>query len=142
MPVFYKEWFYRGRRALAERIIMKPQPKPMVFAGPGSTLELCNCIARFGVSRLLVVTDKPLMDVGIPQVALNALQNAGVGTLVYDGVLPDPTTTVVDNGIAALEAEGCDGVLAIGGGSSIDAAKVIALASACDRPAKVGATSG
>tara|TARA_R110000824_G_scaffold53305_9_gene147709 strand:- start:1953 stop:2204 length:252 start_codon:yes stop_codon:yes gene_type:complete len=52
----------------------------------------------------------------------------GVETVAYSGVTPDPRFLVVENGLEMLRQNHCDAVLAVGGGSSIDAAKVIALA--------------
>jgi alcohol dehydrogenase class IV len=79
---------------------------------------------------MLIVTDKPLRELDILDTTLDALHEAGVQTAIFDGVLPDPTEQVVDSGIACYRQERCDSVLAFGGGSSMDAAKVIALAAA------------
>lgn len=130
MPAFFKEWAYRGLLAIKKGIVMAPQPRPAMFVGRAATRNLCNSIAHVGLKNILVVTDKPLLDLGVPQVAIDQLNSQGVATTVYDGVLPDPTVGVVNAGLAELRRAGCDGVLAIGGGSSIDAAKVIALAAA------------
>ena len=128
MPAFYKEWFYRAKLSLMGRMITKPQPKPMVFVGPDSSLQLCKIISQFGTRSILVVTDKPLVELGVLNGTLEALEGHGVTAHIYDGVLPDPTQKVVNDGIAVLRQHNCDSVLAFGGGSSIDAAKVIALA--------------
>ncbi len=103
-------------------------PSYMLFAGEGSSRQLCTQIARDGLKKVLVVTDKPLVELGIAGQAMAGLGEAGVATVVYDGVLPDPTYQIVAEGKAVYEREGCDGILAIGGGSSIDAAKVMGLA--------------
>jgi len=104
-----------------------PGASYMLFAGEGSSLQLCRHIGRTGLRRLLVVTDKPLVELGIAAQASRGLAEAGVEAVVFDGVLPDPTYQVVAAGRAMYERERCDGILAIGGGSSIDAAKVIGL---------------
>jgi alcohol dehydrogenase len=54
------------------------------------------------------------------------LTQLGVSQVVYDGVLPNPTIEQIETGLTMLKKEGCTAILAIGGGSSIDAAKVIA----------------
>ena len=130
MPAFYKRWFYRGRLKLIGQLLGKPQPKPITFIGPGSSAQLSKAIGQFGVRNLLVVTDKPLRELGVLDSTLAALAAHGVDTQIYDGVLPDPTAQVVNDGIALLKKHGCEAVLAFGGGSSIDCAKVIALGSA------------
>ncbi len=130
MPVFYKEWFYKAKLSLMGKVITKPQPKPLLFLGADSSKQLCKTIGQFGARNILIVTDRPLVELGVLAGTLAALAENGVQTQVYDGVLPDPTRTVVNNGIAMLRASNCGSVLAFGGGSSIDAAKVIALAAA------------
>ncbi|MFK8019929.1 MAG: iron-containing alcohol dehydrogenase [Pseudomonadales bacterium] len=128
MPALYKEWFYRAKLALVGGLLSKPQPKPMTFMGPGSSKQLCKAISQFGISDLLVVTDKPLRELGVLDDLLASLDSFGVRATVYDGVLPDPTAQVVNDGIAMLNDNNCKAVLAVGGGSSIDCAKVVALA--------------
>jgi alcohol dehydrogenase class IV len=100
----------------------------MLFAGQGSSRQLCQHIGHSGLKKVLVVTDKPLLELGIAGQAMAGLAEAGVETVIYDGVLPDPTYAIVEAGRAIYESKGCDGILAIGGGSSIDAAKVMGLA--------------
>lgn len=96
------------------------------FSGSGSSAQLCRHIARMGFKRVLVVTDKPLRELGVVDRAVAALSEAGVDVAYYDGVLPDPTFAQVAEGAAVLALHGSDAVLAIGGGSSMDAAKIIA----------------
>ena len=140
MPALYKEWLWKAKRSLAAKVLLKPQPKPVVFAGPNSALELCATIGQFGLKSVLVATDKPLRDIGVADPIVAALAEHGVSAHIYDGVLPDPTQKAVDDGLAVLREKQCEGVLALGGGSSIDAAKAIALAAGnnCDAAGVVG----
>jgi alcohol dehydrogenase class IV len=101
-------------------------PRPVLFVGPGSTARLCQLIAGSGAKRVLIVTDGVLARLGIVEPARRALSDAGIDVAVFDGIVPDPTHDVLDRGLAAVRAQGSDSVLAIGGGSSIDAAKIIA----------------
>ena len=130
MTAFYKKPYYRARQFLMGAFLGKPQPTPMELLGADSSLKLCQNIARFGMRNILVVTDKPLLELGVLEPALETLRQHGVQTVVYDGVLPDPTQDVVDQGIDCFHSNNCDSVLAFGGGSSIDTAKVVALAAA------------
>ena len=132
MPAFYQEWFYKAKRSLTAMVITKPQPKALTFTGVDSVRDLCRTIGQFGIAKVLIVSDKPLVELGTLDTTLAWLTEHGVAHEIYDGVLPDPTQSVVDNGIAVLQQAQCDAVLAFGGGSSIDAAKVIALAAAND----------
>lgn len=99
---------------------------PEMFIGPGSSLQLCDHIAKTGVKKLLIVTDAMLVKIGLLKGIQERLSTLGVSYLVYDGVLPNPTIEQIETGLAMLKKEGCTAILAIGGGSSIDAAKVIA----------------
>jgi len=130
VTALHKKILYRLVQVPMRLLMMKPQPKPAMFLGPGSAAQLCDCIASLGFKKILIVTDKPLLDLGVINPTIDALNKAGVASVVYDGVVPDPTHAVVNRGIARLQQESCDAVLAFGGGSSIDAAKVIALGAA------------
>ncbi|MEP4146120.1 MAG: iron-containing alcohol dehydrogenase [Halioglobus sp.] len=132
MPAFYKEWLYKAKRSLTAMVITKPQPKALTFTGADSVKDLCRTISQFGIDKVLIVTDKPLVELGALDTTLATLTNNGVAHEIYDGVLPDPTQQVVNDGIEVLKQAQCDAVMAFGGGSSIDAAKVIALAAAND----------
>ena len=105
---------------------LSPAWRHTLFAGAGSSRQLCHHIARSGVGKVLVVTDKPLRELGIADRAVAGLVEAGVDLAWYDGVLPDPTYAQVAEGAAVLRESGAGAVLAVGGGSSIDAGKIIA----------------
>lgn len=102
-----------------------PIPKPTLFTGPGSSLELCSAIAHLGTRKVLIVTDKVLLELGLLDAIIAKLGELGVGHAIYDGILPDPTNDQVDTGLRLLQQNNCDAVLAFGGGSSMDAAKLI-----------------
>jgi len=103
------------------------------FSGSGSSAQLCNHIARMGFKKVLVVTDKPLRELGVVDRAVAALTAAGIDIAYYDGVLPDPTFAQVADGAAVLAQHGSEAVFAIGGGSSMDAAKIIAASANSDQ---------
>jgi alcohol dehydrogenase len=117
-----------------------PAPKPMVYVGEGASLNLCQNLSSLQINRLLVVTDQVLYDLGIVEPIVNALTEQGIDVAVYRGVIPDPTIETVRNGLELLNSHQCDAVMAVGGGSSIDTAKSIALAAgnACDPGALIG----
>ena len=100
---------------------------PELFSGAGSSLQLCEHIAtRTDVKSLLIVTDAMLVKIGLLNPMLDKLKSLGISTVIYDGVLPNPTIEQIETGLTMLKNAGCTAILAIGGGSSIDAAKVIA----------------
>jgi alcohol dehydrogenase class IV len=88
--------------------------------GWGRRTELAAEIAAAGITRPLVVTDPGVA-------ALAPIASLTAGWPVFAGVSSNPTEDDVLAGVAAYRAGGCDGVIAIGGGSPMDAAKVIAL---------------
>jgi len=102
-----------------------PIPRPTVFVGPQSALRLCDTIAQFGLRRVLIVTDAVLVKLGLVQPLRRALAERGVDVAIHDGITPDPTHDVLQRGYEAAKAHGSDAILAVGGGSVIDAAKVI-----------------
>lgn len=104
----------------------------LVFAGSGSARQLCGHIRRSGFKRVLVVTDKPLRALGIVDRALEGFTGSDVAIAFYDGVEPDPTFDQVDAGLVELKRHKADAVLAIGGGSSIDCAKIVAARATLD----------
>jgi alcohol dehydrogenase len=96
--------------------------------GPGEFAKAGELARQFG-RKALVVT-YPATGPLQPQVQklLSLLQQAGVETVLFDRVEPNPLTTTADAGAAAARREGCDLVVALGGGSAIDCGKCIALA--------------
>lgn len=99
---------------------------PETFRGAGAAMQLCQAIADTGAQRVLLVTDRVLVDLGLIKPVQDKLAELGVAVETYDGVQPDPTIGQIETGVTRYKDTGCDAVLAMGGGSSIDAAKVIA----------------
>jgi alcohol dehydrogenase class IV len=113
---------------------MLPDKVPVTFVGSDAVSQLCQGIAQTGHKKVLVVTDAVLVKLGIVEKITGRLGEAGIEWCVYDGVLPDPTFDQIDEGLARLRSEKCDAVLAIGGGSAMDASKVIATLVTNDKP--------
>lgn len=120
------------------KVVVKnlPFPKPTLFSGPGSSLELCEAMAQMDVKKVLLVTDEMLVKIGLLDKITNKLTELGVEYVIYDGVKPDPTYDQVEDGLAVLRENECEAVLAVGGGSSIDAAKIICARATNNKPIK------
>jgi len=103
-------------------------PRPLVFFGEGSAVRLCHSIADQGHKHILLVTDDVLAKLGTITPLINTLSERGVKTTLFTGVRPDPTFEIVEEGLKACLLANADALLVIGGGSAIDAGKVIALA--------------
>jgi alcohol dehydrogenase class IV len=95
--------------------------------GKGSLNELPEIINILGsIKSLLIVTDKQMVSFGYVKKLQEVLTKAGLKSDVFDDTVPDPTDTVVLNGIKFLEECKNDAVIGFGGGSPIDTAKAIA----------------
>ena len=98
--------------------------------GGGSAKELPNILRSLpGDVRPLIVTDKTMRQVGIVDTVSDLVRDAGFEVGVFDEIMPDPTDEVVLEGIGALERGGFNCVIAVGGGSPLDAGKAIAVMS-------------
>lgn len=104
-----------------------PRNAPIVYKGINSSLVLCEQVAILGFTKVIVVTDDFLGSSGILDGIKNKLTETGVEFVVYDGVLPDPSFDQVQEGEALLCRERCQAVIAVGGGSVLDAAKMMAM---------------
>ena len=88
---------------------------------------------RVGIRRPLIVTDRGVRAAGIIDTVLDALAHTGTVAL-YDGTPPNPNEAAVREAVAAYMTGGCDGIVAVGGGSSIDLAKGVAVCATHDGP--------
>ncbi len=87
---------------------------------------------RTGMRRPLVVSDAGVRAAGVLQQALDAL--GGLPHAVFDATPSNPTEAAVRAAVAVYHREGCDGLVAVGGGSSIDLAKGVAIAATHEGP--------
>lgn len=102
-------------------------PRPLLFVGEEACDELCDMIINEGGRNVFIVTDAVLNKLGVPDKVTDYLQKNDIDYHVYDGITPDPTFKVIEDGLRQSLHANCDVVLAIGGGSVIDAAKMIAM---------------
>ena len=100
------------------------------FGAIGLLRQECE---RFGIRRPLIVTDRGVRAAGIIDTVLDALGAAGTVAL-YDGTPPNPNEAAVREAVGAYLKGNCDGIVAVGGGSSIDLAKGVAVCATHDGP--------
>lgn len=106
------------------------RPLPTLVFNRGASQQLSNQIQSLGLSSALIVTDKNLAASGVLEPVLNALRAANLKVEVFDGVEPNPTDVNVEAGAAKLRELGDACVIPIGGGSSMDCGKSVALLAA------------
>ncbi len=102
--------------------------------GAGRITELPAACAQAGITRPLLVTDRGLASMAITTQALDILEAAGLGRALFAEVDPNPNEKNLAAGLAAYKAGGHDGVVAFGGGSGLDLAKMVAFMAGQTRP--------
>ena len=95
-------------------------------SGFGLIKQSGNLLKPYVQEKLLVVTDQGLIDAGALNGFFASLQQAGVNYHVYQDVQPNPAVEVIEDALAVLKRTGCDAIVGVGGGSSIDTAKAVA----------------
>jgi len=99
----------------------------LMLVGGGSVRELAGLLAKFGLSRPLVVTDPYMVRSGLVRRCLEPLEAAGITAAVFSDTVPEPTDTVIDAGAALLQGGLYDCLIGFGGGSPIDTAKAMSI---------------
>ena len=97
-------------------------PNPILF-GIGSSKEIGKKFKEWGCTKILAVYDMGIKKAGVVDKILDILHEAGLETVCYDNVQADPPIWSVEEAGALAVKEKCDGVVGIGGGSSLDTAK-------------------
>jgi 4-hydroxybutyrate dehydrogenase len=110
-----------------------------IYIDPGVVGLLRDECQRVGISKPLVVSDAGVKAAGVLDHALTALR--GLPHAVFDATPSNPTEAAVRDAAALLKAQRCDGLVAVGGGSSIDLAKGVAIAATHDGPLITYATT-
>ena len=97
------------------------------YFGRGAREKLAEEIEARHFQKILVVTDKSLLETGTVTLVTDVLEKNQINYITYDGVKPNPTVQNVQDGLKIAKDNAVDCIVAIGGGSSIDTAKAIAV---------------
>ena len=97
----------------------------VVKHAPGAITCLADEVRALGSKRPMLVTDKGLVRAGLVDEATRSLKASNVDFVLFDGVEPNPGIKLVDDAAGMYTAEGCDGLIGLGGGSPMDTAKSI-----------------
>ena len=98
---------------------------PKYIEGPGKVRQMGAFLKEKGINDVLVVTDRGLMKLGLPNAMLESCEKAGVRYTCFSDLGPNPTSVDVENGFALYRQNHCRAVIAFGGGSPMDCAKGI-----------------
>lgn len=110
---------------MANRMILNET----AWFGRGAVGALTDEVKRRGYQKALIVTDKTLVQCGVVAKVIDKMDAAGLAWAIYDGVVPNPTITVVKEGLDVFQNSGADYLIAIGGGSPQDTCKAIGIIS-------------
>lgn len=108
-------------------------PTTIVF-GSGSIAVLADHVKRAGGKRALIVGDPGVVKAGIAEKVRKVLEDGGVAAMVFDKVDPNPVEENISNGVMAFKSHNADIIVSVGGGSPLDAGKLIALKTTHERP--------
>ena len=102
-----------------------PWRTPKTMKGAGAVKKLPAAIQRQNLNKSLIVTDKMLMNLHLLDGLISSMDASGVSYAIYDGVEANPTDLNIEEGASIYRKEGCDCIIAFGGGSPMDCAKGI-----------------
>ena len=105
-----------------------------VITGAGASREIAPQLLRLGARCVLLVTDAFMESTGLAEVFVRTMEGAGIRVALFSGVQPDPTDANVRDGLRVYVGKQCDAIVALGGGSPIDAAKAIAVLATNSEP--------
>ena len=121
-----KRFYYRAYQTvfdLGSRVL--PWRKPEIVSGAGSTAKIPELLRGCGVKKVMIVSGKHTGAALVPPIRAQ-IEAAGISAVHFDGVRANPTISIIEQVRELYLAEGCDGFLAVGGGSPMDTAKAAA----------------
>ncbi len=96
-----------------------------IIYGQHSASRIAEIAGNLGMNKAQIVTDEGVAKSGALDRILTFLKDKGISTVIFDEVEPNPTVQSVDRAAEQFKNEGCDGVIALGGGSPLDAGKSV-----------------
>lgn len=118
-----KIWYRIFQFFLTRAEYLMPWRQPVLLEGPGAVKQLPALARSKGVKKALVVTDGMLSRLGLLHPMLAACNEAGLAYVLFDGAEANPSIENVEAARKLYVDNGCDGIIAFGGGSSMDCAK-------------------
>ncbi|QDP02926.1 iron-containing alcohol dehydrogenase [Thalassotalea sp. PS06] len=106
-------------------VLVFPFPKPKLYQGSEGLQDWAKTIKDKGETKLLLVTDETLVNLGVINPVIAALENEQISYSLFSQVQPNPTIANVEHGLQQYLDNQCQAIVAIGGGSVMDCAKLI-----------------
>jgi len=100
---------------------------PEIIFGRGSLSQLGESVIRIGASKVFLVSDAGVINAGWVDLAAHYLKAAGIESEIFSALTTNPKDCEVTEGAQRYRESGCDGIVAVGGGSPTDVAKAIAI---------------
>ena len=121
-----KCWYRTYQKVLKLAMCFMDWKEPELLEGEGAVLRLPSFIKDKGINKVLVVTDKGLMNLRVLDPLFDELKQKEVDYVVFDGVQPNPTIPSIEECKDMYISNNCEGIIAFGGGSPMDCAKAAA----------------
>ncbi|MBW1985373.1 MAG: iron-containing alcohol dehydrogenase, partial [Deltaproteobacteria bacterium] len=102
-------------------------PMPDILMGAGVVKNMAGRIKRLNMKKILIVSDPFMKKTGRADNIAEILQSSGIESTIFYEIIPDPPVEVIEKAGQLYKDENCDSIFGLGGGSSMDAAKAIAL---------------
>ena len=102
-------------------------PLPDMMFGAGITENMGERIRRLNVKKVLLTTDPFIFSIGRADEVRKILEASGISTVIFSDVEPDPPIELIERASRIYTDNGCDGIVGLGGGSSMDTAKAVGL---------------
>lgn len=127
-----KKIYYRARQVLLSAVLkVAPSKEPKLITGAGSMMKVPKLVKDNGIRRVEIITTAGFMRRGTLKPLFELLKSENIAYSIYSEVKPDPTIECIEEAVALYEKENCEGIIAIGGGSVMDCAKVVGARIAC-----------
>ena len=121
-----KKIYYRVyQNAFKLAMPLLPWRKPELLEGAGSIRRVPEVLNKLQINNVLIVTDAMLMQLGLLDSLIKALEENKCQYAIFDQTVPDPTIENVEDALKMYHQHGCKAIIAFGGGSPMDCAKIV-----------------
>ena len=121
-----KKYYYRSRQYMLSKIQpLIPWRIPKFISGAGSIYRIPRIIKQDGVKKVLIITTTGFIKRGSLSELFDEFEKENILYTIFDNVLPDPSIECIEDAVKVYRKEACEAIVAIGGGSVMDCAKVV-----------------